>query len=139
MNHPQFEAVKVALKQDRTGYILTLNVHPDDLDERILRDFVGARYQVVMVRLNGEERPMNRDTDNGPDAVKLAGILCKDKDFQSYLAQTGQIMEADELETVGWLRTTLEVESRTELRNNPIKAQKLFTINQGFKSWKHGG
>lgn len=139
MNHPQFEAVKVALKQDRTGYILTLNVHPDDLDERILRDFVGARYQVVMVRLNGDERPMNRDTDNGPDAVKLAGILCKDKEFQNYLAETGQIMEAEELATVGWLRTTLEVESRTELRNNPVKAQKLFAINEGFKSWKHGG
>jgi hypothetical protein len=48
-------------------------------------------------------------------------------------------MEAEELATVGWLRTTLEVESRTELRNNPVKAQKLFAINEGFKSWKHGG
>jgi len=139
MSHPQFEAVKVALKQDRTGYILTLNVHPDDLDERILRDFVGARYQVVMVRLNGEERPMNRDTDNGPDAVKLAAILCKDKDFHTYLTQIGEAMEASESAAIGWLRATLNVESRTELRNDPVKAQKLFKINEGFKSWKHGG
>jgi len=139
MSHPQFEAVKVALKQDRTGYILTLNIHPDDLDERILRDFVGARYQVVMVRLNGDEAPMNRDRDIGMDPVKLAGILCKDKDFQEYLFQTGQILEPEELSTVGWLRTTLEIESRTELRNDKIKAQKLYAINEGFKSWKHAG
>lgn len=139
MSHPQFEAVKVALKQDRTGYILTLNIHPDDLDERILRDFVGARYQVVMVRLNGDEAPMNRDRDIGMDPVKLAGILCKDKDFQEYLFQTGQILEPEELATVGWIRTTLEIESRTELRNDKIKAQKLYAINEGFKSWKHAG
>lgn len=139
MSHPQFEAVKVALKQDRTGYILTLNIHPDDLDERILRDFVGARYQVVMVRLNESESPMNRDRDIGMDPVKLAGILCKDKDFQEYLFQTGQILEPEELSTVGWLRTTLEIESRTELRNDKIKAQKLYAINEGFKSWKHAG
>ena len=139
MNHPQFEAVKVAIKQDKTGYILTLNIHPDDLDERILRDFVGARYQVVMVRLNGDEAPMNRDRDIGMDPVKLAGILCKDKDFQEYLFQTGQILEAEELATVGWLRTKLEIESRTELRNDKIKAQQLYTINEGFKSWKHAG
>ena len=139
MSHPQFEAVKVALKQDRTGYILTLNIHPDDLDERILRDVVGARYQVVMVRLNGDEAPMNRDRDIGMDPVKLAGILCKDKDFQEYLFQTGQILEPEELSTVGWLRTTLEIESRTELRNDKAKAQRLYTINEGFKSWKHAG
>ena len=139
MNHPQFEAVKVAIKQDKTGYILTLNIHPDDLDERIMRDFVGARYQVVMVRLNGNEAPMNRDRDIGMDPVKLAGILCKDKDFQEYLFQTGQILEPEELATVGWIRTTLEIESRTELRNDKAKAQKLYAINEGFKSWKHAG
>jgi hypothetical protein len=51
--HSSFEAVKVALKQDKTGYILTLNIHPDDLDEAVLRDFVGARYGVAMVRIDG--------------------------------------------------------------------------------------
>ena len=27
----QFEGVKVALKQDKTGYVLTLSMHPDDI------------------------------------------------------------------------------------------------------------
>jgi transposase len=43
----QFEGVKVALKQDKTGYVLNLSMHPDDVPEELLRDFVGARYQVV--------------------------------------------------------------------------------------------
>ena len=59
----QFEAIKVALKQDKSGYVLTLNVHPDEAPDALLRDFVGARYQVVMVRLNGNEEPMDRQEE----------------------------------------------------------------------------
>ena len=29
----QFEARKVALKQDRTGYVLTLSLHPDEIPD----------------------------------------------------------------------------------------------------------
>ena len=46
-----FEAIKVALKQDKTGYVLTLCIHPDDVPLDLLRDFVGSHYQVVMVRI----------------------------------------------------------------------------------------
>ena len=53
----QFESVKVALKQDKTGYVLTLCLHPDEIPEELLRDYVGARYQVVMVRLSTDETP----------------------------------------------------------------------------------
>ena len=136
MNHPQFEAVKVALKQDRTGYILTLNIHPEDLDERILRDFVGARYQVVMVRLNGDERPMNREAELGIDPVKLAGILCKDKDFHTYLMDTGNIFDPTEKDATEWLREFLGVKSRTELREKPASTQRLIQLNEEFKQWK---
>ena len=136
MSHPQFEAVKVALKQDRTGYILTLNIHPEDLDERILRDFVGARYQVVMVRLNGDERPMNREAELGIDPVKLAGILSRDKEFHAYLNHMGHIFEVSEKEATDWLRSYLNVMSRSELRELKAAAQKLINLNEEFKQWK---
>ncbi len=58
MNAMNFEAVKVAIKQDKTGYILTLSVHPDEVPEDLLRDFVGARYGVAMVRVNSDESPV---------------------------------------------------------------------------------
>jgi hypothetical protein len=47
----QFEAVKMALKQNKDGYVLTMSIHPDEIPDELMRDFVGARYQVVMVRL----------------------------------------------------------------------------------------
>ena len=136
MNHPHFEAVKVAMKQDRTGYVLTLNIHPEDLDERILRDFVGARYQVVMVRLNEEEKPMNREAELGIDPVKLAGIVSRDKDFHAYLVDMGHIFEASEKEATDWLRSYLNVKSRSELRELKAAAMKLQQLNEEFKQWK---
>lgn len=132
----QFEAVKVALKQDKTGFMLTLNVHPDEIPSDLVRDFVGARYQVVMVRLNGEDKPMNRDHEHTRDMVKIAGILCKDPDFHHFLLETGNIIEATEKDTVDWMRNELGVASRAELKNNTEAAKHLMTIYEEFKAWK---
>ena len=132
----QFEAVKVALKQDKNGFMLTLNVHPDEIPHDLVKDFVGARYQVVMVRLNGEDKPMNRDQEHTRDMVKIAGILCKDPDFHHFLLETGNIIEANEKETIDWMRNELGIASRAELKNNTEAAKHLMTINEEFKAWK---
>jgi len=55
--YPNFEAQKIAMKQDKEGMVLTLRIHPDELPAELMRDFVGSRYQVVMVRLDGEDKP----------------------------------------------------------------------------------
>jgi len=132
----QFEGVKIAMKQDKTGYILTLNVHPDEVPEALLRDFVGARYQVVMVRLNGEERPINRDIEYSRDAVRTAGILCRDPDFARYLLDIGQIFESSEDAVVTWLKEELEIQSRSELKENYQAAKKLQFVIKEYHSWK---
>lgn len=136
MKTSNFEAVKVAMKQDRTGYILTLSVHPDEVPEEVLRDFVGARYAVVMVRINGQEQPMNREQENPKDLVRLAGVLCRDKLFQKFLVETGQIMEETEEETVDWLRYELGITSRVELKTNLEAAKQFNFIHQEFQAWK---
>ena len=51
MDTIQFESVKAGLRQSKEGYMLTLSVHPDDLPDDLMRDFVGSRYMVVMVRV----------------------------------------------------------------------------------------
>ena len=132
----QFEGVKIAMKQDKTGYILTLNVHPDEVPEALLRDFVGARYQVVMVRLNGEERPINRDVEYSRDAVRAAGILCRDPQFAQYLLDIGQIFELSESAVIAWLKEELDIQSRAELKENQQAAKKLQFVQQEYKSWK---
>ena len=76
----QFEARKVALKQDRTGYILTLSLHPDEIPEELLRDFVGTRYACAVVRIQDDESATQYNT-----RVQRAGMLCRDTSFQEFL------------------------------------------------------
>ena len=72
----QFEGIKTSLRQTKDGYSLTLSVHPDDLPDDLMRDFVGSRYMVVMVRIGDNEQPLNRELEfPGAHAVKMAGMM----------------------------------------------------------------
>lgn len=131
----QFEGVKVALKQDKTGYVLTLCMHPDEIPEELLRDFVGARYQVVMVRLSGDETPMDRKEFDGTKAIRVAGLLCRDPNFWEWLHEDTQIIEPTEKEATDWLRDYLGVTSRSELKDNPPARERLEKLHKDFNAW----
>ena len=135
-DHPSFEAVKVGIKQDNSGYILTLRIHPDDLDERIMRDFVGARYMTVMVRLTEDERPMNREQELAKDMVRVSGMLCRDPKFWEFLAESGEVIEKTEKEATTWLKTYLKVESRADIGKSQQATEKMLGLKQEFASWK---
>ena len=120
MNALQFEGVKIALKQDRTGYVLTLTVHPDEIPDELLRDFVGTRYGIAMVRIESDETA--RVYDN---RVKTAGKLCRSKDFQEWVGvQLGLNIVLEET-AINYLYSRCGIESRTELNGN-TEAQKKF-------------
>lgn len=133
-----FESIKVALKQDKEGYVLTLRIHPDDLHEDLIRDFIGSRYQVVMVRLNQDEHPMDRQSElSGSKAVRIAGMLCRDPKFWDYLHNDLQIIQAKEAEATEWLRTYLGVASRSDIKVN-LQAQGLLDkVHKEFKQWSN--
>jgi transposase len=132
----QFEGVKVALKQDKTGYVLTLSMHPDDIPEELLRDFVGSRYQVVMVRLNGNEEPMDRQEEyQGDRAVRIAGILCKDPKFWKYLYSEEQIFDEDMEDATEWVRNYLNVPSRSDLKTNREAQILLDRLHREYQEW----
>ena len=137
METSQFEAKKVALQQPKAGHILTLSIHPDEIPEEILRDFVGARYMVVMVRLGDEEKPLNREEFAGSQLVKLAGIMCRDKDFWDYLYDDGQLFEKNEAACVDWMTSYLGVNSRADIKTNQEAQRLLKEMNAKFKEWKY--
>jgi hypothetical protein len=119
----QFEARKVALKQDRTGYVLTLALHPDEIPEELLRDFVGARYGCALVRIQDDESPTEYS-----NRVQQAGMLCRSEDFQNFFG------ELDEASTASELCKRCGIGSRSELNGNK-EAQQLFDdIVMEFKS-----
>lgn len=118
----QFEAKKVALKQDRTGYILTLSLHPDEVPTELFRDFVGARYACAVVRINDDESPVTYN-----NRVVRAGIACRDEEFWKFLG-----VKSEE-EAVHKLCKYCSIESRSELNGN-TKAQNLF--DQLMTEWE---
>ena len=133
----QFEGTKVALKQDKTGYVLTLSMHPDDIPEDLLRDFVGARYQVVMVRIDGNEQPMDRQEEfQGERAIRIAALLCREKEFWQYLYEDTQILEATEKDATDWLRDYLNIPSRSELKTNHNARLMLDSLHREYTKWK---
>ena len=131
-----FEAVKIAMKQDKTGHILTLNIHPDELPVPLFRDFVGARYQVVMVRLGEDNKPMNREQQFAPDYVRMAGMLCRDKSFHLFLVDGGHTFEDTEAAATEWIKEWLGVKSRADIPASNSATQKLLSLYEEFQAWK---
>ena len=125
METSQFEAVKVGLKQDSSGYILTLRIHPDEIPEEIARDFVGSRYMTVMVRLTDEERPMNREAELSKDMVRVSGMLCRDPKFWAFLGESGEIIDKTEKEATTWLKTYLKVDSRADRKSTRLNSSHI--------------
>jgi len=132
----QFEGVKVALKQDKTGYVLTLSLHPDDIPEDLLRDYVGARYQVVMVRIDGNENPMEKEKEfAGNKSIRIAGLLCRDPKFWKFLHSDDRIIDEDMEEATEWLREYLDVPSRSDLKTNREAQILLDKLHREYTQW----
>jgi hypothetical protein len=134
MSALQFEAVKVALKQDATGYVLTVKVHPDEIPEELLRDFVGSRYGIAMVRINDDETTVSYKTNR----VQRAGIVCRDPMFQQYVVENFLLNYAPSEKTATHhLYNTLGIASRTELNGNK-EAQDVFDkLMIEFADWRN--
>jgi len=128
----QFEAVKLSLRQDSKGFALHLSIHPDEIPDELVRHFVGARYQVVMVRLDHDEKPA------GPNYVSAAGRLCKYAQFQEFLFENNLTFEKTVTAAEQAVRDICNIQSRRELMSNE-SAQKTFKdlVNQ-YEEWKHG-
>lgn len=130
MSALQFEAVKLALKQDATGYIMTIKIHPDEVPEELLRDFVGSRYGVAMVRINDDESPMmvkNR--------VQKAGMLCRNNWFHKFLQENYEVGKANEAVATRFIHDICGIKSRTELNGN-AEAQAAFDkVCQEYEDW----
>jgi len=129
-----FEAIKVSIRQNKDGYVLTLAIHPDDVPEEILRDFVGSRYAVAMIRIGDDEMPFERPKQNS--YVQTAAILSKDPLFQKWLDASGNTFAANEEDAARVICEFCEIQSRAELANNTEAQHRLIDLKKEFDSWK---
>lgn len=126
----QFEARKIALKQDRTGYVLTVVIHPDEIPEELLRDFVGARYACALVRIQDDESATAYS-----NRVQKAGMLCRNPRFQEFIAERLVGHSVDEDGAAAALCKQCGISSRAELNGN-TKAQEMFdAIVIDYENW----
>jgi hypothetical protein len=136
MNAFQFECVKVALKQDRTGIILTVSIHPDEFPDELMRDFVGSRYGVAMVRIQDDESATPYE-----NRVKKAGMLCRNQAFYNWLDCIGyrgvtEIGDTDEQKAITHIYEVCEISSRSELNGNKNSKQKFDEMVDEYERWK---
>jgi hypothetical protein len=130
MNALQFEAVKIALKQDKTGFVLTLNIHPDEIPDELMRDFVGARYGVAMARIEDNETPKQYD-----NRVKKSGILCRSRKFQLWLKKENELTVDSEEDAVEAIHRICGINSRTELNGNRDAQHKFDEMVNDYEQW----
>lgn len=134
----QFEAIKTALKQTKDGYSLSLAVHPDELPDTLMRDFVGSRYMVVMVRIGDNEQPIDRAQEfPGDTAVKIAGMLCRDPEFWQWLYEKEWLFEKNEKACIEALSGILGIDSRKELKTNEGAREALNNVKRSFDAWRN--
>jgi len=115
-----FEAVKIAMNQDKNGWILKLSIHPNEVPHDLINSWVGTRYTTAMVQLNDQDEPVaGPDTREGAKAVAAAGRLCRNPRFWQYLAnKTDEIIDSEE-PAVEALKFLLDIESRSDLKSDP--------------------
>ncbi len=129
-----FEGVKISLKQDKTGFILTVAIHPNDVPESLLRDWVGSRYMVAMVKLDDEGQPVEPpEAKAGREAVAKAGQLSKLPRFQAWLVKCGHAFEENEVAAAEAVRDVCGVQSRQELKTNAEARAKFDALVDAFQ------
>lgn len=129
----QFEAVKLSMRQDKTGCVLVLSIHPADADPNMFGDWVGSRYQVVMVRIGDDESVVKVKTrPEGEKSVALAGELCRQPGFQKWMVGKGLSFEKSEGSCADSLREYLGIETRSALKSNPDARLKLAALYEDY-------
>ena len=72
----------------------------------------------------------------GDRAIRLAGLLSRDKKFWEYLYQDNQIFIKDEVTVADWIRDYLNVVSRSELKTNKQAQDLIDQLYREYTAWQ---
>lgn len=122
-----FEAVKLALKQDKNGHVLTLVIHPQETPDELWRTPAGQRYGVALVQLDDDLRAYE-DTTEGERTFRMAAAKCRDRKFQAFLGAE------DEASARTILKKNLGIASSTEIRDNPVIREKFLRVIHDYEN-----
>ena len=133
-NTVQCEVVKVAMAQDKNGHILKLAIHPNDLPKDLVLDPLGSRYVMVLARLNDQDEVVQpKDKTDADLAVAVAGKLCRNPRFISWLFDNGYSNARDQQGAIDGLRDLCGIKSRAEFRTNEEARERFFELKKEFE------
>ena len=96
-NTVQCEVVKIGLNQDKNGHILKVAIHPSELPKDLVLDPLGTRYVMVLARLNDQDEVVQpKEKSDADKAIDIAGLLCRDNRFISWMFDHGHSPERTE-------------------------------------------
>lgn len=134
-NTVQCEVVKIGLNQDKNGHVLKLSIHPNDLPKDLVLDPLGTRYVMVMARLNDQDEVVQpKEKSDAEKAIDIAGLLCRNKRFISWMFDCGHSLARDEAGAVEGIREYCGVESRRDFRTNEQARGKFFELRDAFEA-----
>lgn len=109
-----FEAMKAGLSQTRSGCFLRLEIDHTQLPPEVSEAPMKQRWFVVLVPMPDDlPEPSQRQISDGDRAIRMAGMMCKDRNFQRWLGAH------DEEAAANAIRKRLGIKSRSELKTNP--------------------
>ncbi len=134
-NTIQCEVVKIAMSQDKNGHILKLAIHPNDLPKDLILDPLGSRYVMVLARLNDQDEVVQpKEKTDGDKAVDIAGLLCRNDRFVSWLFDNGYSGSRDQSGAIAAIRDVCGVQSRSEFRTNEDARGRFFELKAEFEA-----
>jgi hypothetical protein len=131
----KFEAVKIAWRQNTSGYVMSLAIHPNDTPNDLALASLGTRYMVVMVALSDQDEPVP-----GPETrqlnidIKSAGMLCRNPRFWQWIYDRYRDQVGNEEEAADWLRAELGVKSRSDIKTDDVAREKYLAVKRAFSS-----
>lgn len=134
----KFEAKKIGMRHTKDGHVFYMACHPDDTPADLMQDPLGQRYMFVAVRLDDNDQPVDTPkNEEGRRAVKLAGTLCANEEFQNWLVVSNLADEVNEESATKALRKYLGITSRKELMSNEEARRRLLALRADFAaSWR---
>jgi hypothetical protein len=130
-----FEAVKIAMTQDKNGLVLKLSIHPSDAPQDLVVAPVGSRYMIAAVLLNDQDEPVKGVKKREADTViTVAGALCRNNRFQDWLEATGMALDSSEKAAVEAVREFCGIKSRSEFSTNESARNKFKVLKDQFES-----
>lgn len=135
-----FEAVKIALTQDKNGLVLKLSIHPDETPKDLILDQLGTRYMVAVVKLGDDDKPVKgKDKAEGEKAVAIAGALCRNERFRGWMAGMKYARSSSVEDVADGLREICGVKSRAELATNETARTLFIGLRDEFElDYKRG-